>query len=378
MLRTNRAALLCALLAGPMLASAQTPPMDHSAMPGMDHGRMGHGDVQPRSEGATDGMDHGQMDHSQMKDMDDGQMKGMDHGQMEGMDHGRMKGMDHKAMQQTDRGPKGYTGMVPGGKRTIEGMDHDGMQGMDHGSMNMQGGSPPPDARDPDAYSDGLQLGPLPGKDMADNDPYGQLLLDQFEGYRATNGETGIRLDAQAWYGTDLNKLWLKAETSRANGILGATRLEALYTRAFAPYFGWQAGLRHDVGGGPSRNWAAFGVQGLAPYWFDVEATAYIGEGGRTALRFEAEYDLRITQRIVLQPDAEVAFFGKNDRDRNIGSGLSDAALGLRLRYEITRKFAPYVGVSWGRAFGNTADMLRRAGGEVSETRFVAGIRMWF
>lgn len=319
-LRLCRAAALCSVLASPVLATAQTaPPMKHSAMPGMDRG----------------------------------DMKEMNHGKR---DHGGTKSLDQESMQEMDHG----------------GMDMDKM--MD----SMQGGSPPPDARDPDAYSNGLVLDHLPGMDMADDDPYGQLLLDQFEGYRSNGGEAGIRLDAQAWWGTDLNKLWLKTEGSRSNGTLGSTRMEVLYNRAFSPYFGWQVGWRHDTGGGPSRNWAAFGVQGLASYWFDIEATAYVGEAGRTALRLEAEYDLRITQRLVLQPDAEAKLFGRSDPERGIGSGLSSLDLGLRLRYEITRKFAPYVGMSWERKFGNTADLARKAAGDVSETRFVAGIRLWF
>ena len=328
------------------------------------------------------------MDNSNMKGMDHSQMEGMssdkpkDSGDMKGMDHGDMKGMDHDQM-------KGMGRDQPKGSGSMQGIDHDSMkgsdsmQGMDHGGMKgmgpMQGGSAPPDARDPDAYSNGLTLGHLPGMDMADNDPYAQLLLDQFEGYRSSSGETGIRLDAQAWYGTDLNKLWFKAEGGRAGGQLGETRTELLYNRAFAPYFGWQAGVRHDFGGGgPNRNWAAVGVQGLAPYWFDVEATVYVGPSGRNAFRFKGEYDLRITQRFVLQPDLEFALYGKNDPELNIGSGLAEADLGLRLRYEITRKFAPYIGVSWGRKFGNTADFARRAGEPVGESRFVAGIRLWF
>ena len=331
-LRISRAVALCFAMSGPLVALAQS---DAS-----------------KPDPAVQGMDHKKMDH--------GNMKGMDHGDMKGMDHGDMKGKS---------------------SGTMEGMDHDSMQGMDHSGMNMdsmQGGSAPPDARNPDAYSNGLELDMLPGMHLSDKDPYGQLLLNQFEGFRGRGGETGIRLDAQAWYGTDLNKLWLKAESERSNGTLGSTRLEALYNRAFAPYFGWQAGWRHDVGGGPSRNWAALGIQGLAPYWFDLEATAYVGESGRTALRLEAEYELYITQRVVLQPDVEVQFYGKNDAERGIGSGLSNVDFGLRLRYEITRKFAPYIGVDWGRKFGNTADFARQGGGDVSETRIVAGIRMWF
>ena len=338
----------------------QTKHMDHSQTKGMNHG-------EPKGPAPMQGMDHSQMkgmDHDDMKHL--GSMPGMDHNQMKAP--GAMEGMDHSKMQGLQRRSKQGSSAMPG-------MEHGEMKGM--GSM--QGGSAPPDARDPDAYSDGLPLTMLPGMDMADNDPYGQLLLDQFEGYRGNDGKAGIRLDAQAWYGTDLNKLWLKAEGSYSESRLGATRTEVLYNRAFAPYFGWQVGARHDFGGGgPGRNWAAFGIQGLAPYWFDVEATAYVGPAGRTALRLEAEYDLRITQRLVLQPDVELKLFGSDDPERGIGSGLSGTELGLRLRYEITRKFAPYIGVSWGRKFGNTADFARRAGEPVGESRIVAGIRLWF
>ncbi len=322
-LQISRMIALCFAFSGPVIAMAQSDASSED----------------PAAQG---------MDHSNMPGMNQGDMKGKSSGMMEGMDHDSMQGLDHPGMN------------------------------MDNMMDSMQGGSPPPDARDPDAYSDGLELGPLPGMHLTDDAAYGKLLLDQFEGFRGRGGETGIRLDAQAWYGTDLNKLWLKAESERSNGTLGSTRLEALYNRAFSPYFGWQAGWRHDVGGGPSRNWAALGIQGLAPYWFDLEATAYVGESGRTALRLEAEYELYITQRAVLQPDVEVQIYGKNDPERGIGSGLSNVDLGLRLRYEITRKIAPYIGVDWGRKFGNTADLARRSGGDVSETRFVAGIRIWY
>ena len=352
--------------------------MDHSQMKGMSGGKPeGAGAMQGMDHSQMPGMDHGDMkgmDHSQMKGMSGGKpegagaMQGMDHSQMKGMDHGDMKGMDHSQM-------KGMGGNKSEGAGDMQGMDHGSMEGM--GSM--QGGSAPPDARDPDAYSNGLTLSLLPGMHMLDDAPYGQVLLDQFEGYRSSSGESGIRFDAQAWYGTDLNKVWLKAEGGRAGGQLGETRAEVLYNRAFAPYFGWQAGVRHDFGGGgPGRNWGAVGVQGLAPYWFDVEATAYVGPSGRTAFRFKGEYDLRITQRLVLQPDLEFDIYGKSDPERDIGSGLAEADLGFRLRYEITRKFAPYIGVSWGRKFGNTADFARRSGEPVGESRIIAGIRLWF
>jgi len=250
---------------------------------------------------------------------------------------------------------------------------------MDMGAMmkSMQGGTPPPDARDPDAYADGLTHGPMPGMDMADNDAYTHVLLNQFELFKGRDG-SGQALDAQAWFGTDRNKLWLKASGERSGGRLGATRLEGLWNHAIAAYWGLQTGIRHDVGDGPSRTWAAFGVQGLAPYWFEVEATAYAGPRGRTALRLEAEYELLLTQRLILQPDVEVNLYGKNDPERGIGRGVSDIDVGLRLRYEITRKFAPYVGVVYSRKFGNTASYARAAGERVSDTQVVAGIRIWF
>ena len=194
----------------------------------------------------------------------------------------------------------------------------------------------------------------MPGMDMADDTPHASLILDRLEAFHTRDGN-GQALDAQAWYGGDIDKLWLKLDGERTNGRLGATRMEALWNHAIAPYWGLQLGVRHDVGDGPSRNWAAFGVQGLAPYWFEVQATAYVGPQGRTALRFEAEYELLLTQRLVLQPNVKASVYGKRDPERSIGAGLSDVEAGLRLRYEITRKFAPYIGVVWNRKFGGTA-----------------------
>ena len=126
------------------------------------------------------------------------------------------------------------------------------------------------------------------------------------------------------------------------------------------------------------RAGSALGVQGLAPYFFEVEATAYFGEGGRTAARFSAEYDLLFTQRLVLQPELEFTLHGKSDPERGTGSGFSDAQLALRLRYEIRRELAPYIGVAWVRHFGNTADLLRASGEDDSDVQFLAGVRFWF
>lgn len=282
----------------------------------------------------------------------------MDHGSMPGMDHGSMKGMDHGSMQEM---PK------PEDKPSM-----DAMGGMKMGPM--QGGKPPPDARDPDAHAEGLKPGRMRGMDMADNDRYGYLLIDKLEYAQ----EATMRFDGMAWYGGDYNKLWLKADAERTAGRLGATRTEALWDRTFATYWSTQAGIRHDTGDGPSRNWAALGVQGLAPYWFDVEATLYAGESGRTAARVELEYELLLTQRLILQPNVEVNLHGRNDPARGIGSGLSNMEAGLRLRYEIRRQFAPYIGVSWERKFGNTADFARAEGEDVRSTNVVVGVRAWF
>ncbi|MEO6362169.1 MAG: copper resistance protein B, partial [Caldimonas sp.] len=244
------------------------------------------------------------MDHGQMKGMDHGQGKGMSPGPMKGMDHGQMKeGMDHGKMDhgKMDHGKK-EEGAAPKKEAAEPGAMKDmDMKGMDMDSMmkSMQGGRAPADARDPDAYSNGLTLGHMAGMDMADDTPHAYLILDRLEAFHTRDGN-GQALDAQAWYGGDIDKLWLKLDGERTNGRLGATRMEALWNHAIAPYWGLQLGVRHDVGDGPSRNWAAFGVQGLAPYWFEVQATAYVGPQGRTALRFEAEYELLLTQRLVL------------------------------------------------------------------------------
>jgi copper resistance protein B len=136
--------------------------------------------------------------------------------------------------------------------------------------------------------------------------------------------------------------------------------------------------VRYDSGEGPNRGWLAFGVQGLAPYWFETDISAYLGEGGRTALRIETDYELLLTQRLILQPRVEVNAYGRDDTRRGLGSGLSDMTAGLRLRYEIRREFAPYVGVEWAGTFGDSRDLARANGEEAYATRLVAGLRFWF
>ncbi len=249
---------------------------------------------------------------------------------------------------------------------------------MDMRTMDMPPGARPPGVRDPD-YSDGVGDGDgaMRGMDMADDAKRLSVRFDNLE-YRHDGHDPAQSLDAQAWYGGDLDKLWLKLEGERSAGRLGATRVEALWNHALTTYWDVQSGLRHDLGQGPARDWAAIGVQGLAPYWVDLEATAYVGQSGRIAFRVEAQYDIRFTQRWILQPDVEANVYRKDDPARGIGAGLSNVEVGLRLRYEVARKFAPYAGVVWSRKFGRTSRYARAAGRGWKETNIVAGIRIWF
>ncbi len=210
---------------------------------------------------------------------------------------------------------------------------------------------------------------------MHDDAAFGMFELDQFE--HAIDGSGATTWEIEAWYGKDIDKLWLRSEGEYETGRLD-DRVELFWDRAFAGFWDWQLGARHDAGLGRSRDWAAFGVQGLAPYWIKIETTAYVGEQGRTAARLRAEYELLFTQRLILQPEAELNLYSHNDPQRDIGSGLSDATFGLRLRYEIRREFAPYLGVVWTHRYGNAADFARAAGRDPSDTQLVVGVRVWF
>jgi copper resistance protein B len=251
------------------------------------------------------------------------------------------------------------------------------MGGMDHGTMSMQGGAAPPDARDPHAWSGGEDFGPIPRPRMGDEEKFGALMIDRLEAVR-TDENTSTAYDVQAWYGRDYDRALLKAEGEIDAGELMEAQTELLWSHALAAYWNTQLGVRYDSGIGPDRSWLAFGFQGLAPYWFELDIAAYVGESGRSALRLEAEYELLLTQRLILQPRVEANVYGKRDAARETGSGLSDVSAGLRLRYEIRREFAPYVGVEWAGQYGATADYARAAGDDTRETRIVAGLRMWY
>jgi copper resistance protein B len=311
---------------------------------------------------------------------------------MSGMDHG---GMAMPAPAATTAAPIGVTvttrkpaaKSVPPAEESHQ-MHHQAMPGMDHATPSahgpmqgmtmapMQGGGPPPDARSPD-YSDGLGHVSTHGTGMHDSGGLGMLLIDQLEEFHGRDGN-GQSWEVNGWHGNDTDKLWVRSEGERSGSRLEDGEVEALWDHAIAAFWSAQLGARHDFGAGPKRDWAAFGVQGLAPYWFEIQATAYAGPSGRTAARLRAVYELLFTQRLILQPELEVNLHGKSDPARGVGSGLTDAKLGLRLRYEIRREFAPYIGVVWIRRFGAAANFARDEHQAVSDRQWVAGLRIWF
>ncbi len=285
--------------ASPAKTMSGMPNMDHHAMSGMDHHAMPgtdhpwppsvppapSGDIQGMDHGAMPGMDHGSMSGRSpaakpaVQSGESGNMQGMDHSAMPGMSPEAMKGMDH--------------GSMPGmSHRAAQGTDP--MAGMTMGPM--QGGSAPPNAHSPD-YSDGLTYGSMEHLNMHGSAPFGMLLLDQLEAFDGKSG-SGQTWEVQGWYGNDTNKLWIRTEGDRRRGKIEGGDVEAFWNRNIATFWSTQMGVRHELGDGPTRNWGAFGIQGLAPYWFELEATGYVGPSGRTAARLRAEYELLFTQRL--------------------------------------------------------------------------------
>lgn len=196
--------------------------------------------------------------------------------------------------------------------------------------------------------------------------------------YQAKRGGDGYRWEGSAFYGGDINRFVLKTEGEGAfKGGVDAAEVQGLYSRAIGRYFDLQAGVRQDFAP-KNRTYLTLGTEGLMPYWFDVSAAAFLSTKGEVLGRVEGTYDLRLTQRLVLQPRAELNFAAQNTAETRTGSGLSNAELGLRLRYEICREFAPYIGVSFDRRVGRTADYARAAGEDVRSTAFVVGLRAWF
>lgn len=302
---------------------------------------------------------------------------------MSGHDMSSMPGMEMPANP-----PAGQTGSSMPGMQ-MPGHDMSAMPGMQMPGMAAAGtdlpaGNAPPPPLPSDHAADRVydlasmamarhHLGEFHG-----NQKLAQVLWNIAE-YQARKGRDGYEWDADAWYGGDINRLWVKSEGEGTFGKrIDSAEVQALYSHAIDPYFWVQAGIRYDFRPDPSRVYATVGIEGLAPSFFDVEGALYLSNKGEFMGRTQAWYDQRITQRLILQPRAEVSFAAQNSRDIGVGAGLSDASLGLRLRYDIRREFAPYVGAQYRRAFGRTRDYLRAQGEDAGGWSLLAGVRTWF
>ncbi len=275
----------------------------------------------------------------------------------------------------------------PAPKEGHSGMDMSGdMQGMDMPAAptkmemgGMQGGKAPADARNSDDYSDGYRNSTLPNYEMADQISIPKVLVDELE-FASGNEGQGIGWSVLLTNGTDSNKLWLRSQglkNSKEERLDPESSAEALWWHSTGPYWGTLVGVRQDIGKG-ATTWLAAGVEGLAPYWFDVQLTGYVGSDGRLAARAKLSYEALLTNRLILTPQVEANVYSKQSLDRELGSGFSNVELSARMRYEVSRKFAPYIGYVWERALGGTADFRRSRGEGPGEHRFVAGLRLWW
>jgi len=298
--------------------------------------------------------DHGQMDHGQMGH---GQM---DHGQM---DHGAMEQEDHSAHQapaaDAHAGHDGPAsdGDIPAGTAPSVPADHAA-----------------------DAFYNSAEMARARAAMLKESGgmAFSQLMLDRLE-YRMGKGADGYHWEGEGWIGGDINRFAFKTEGEGAfGGPLERAEVQALYSRAIDPWFNLEAGVRHDIRPDPRRTYGVVGIEGLAPYWFEVSAQAFLSNRGDAHLRLEGSYDQRISQRLILQPAAEINVAAQDVPELGIGSGVSDVELGLRLRYEFVREFAPYVGVNWERKLGDTARFARADGERASATSLVMGVRFWF
>jgi copper resistance protein B len=219
---------------------------------------------------------------------------------------------------------------------------------------------------------------PLYAHEMAEGDYYTAVMLDRLEARNSNSGHSTY-WEGQGWTGSDLHKAWLKTQGDAVQGKTQTADIQLLYSRAIAPFWDAQFGARHDFSSAtmPAREWLAIALKGLAPYNFDVDASAYLGNQGAAA-RLKASYVLLLTQRLALLPEAEANLYGRPDPLRALGSGLSSLDLGMRLKYEIMREVAPYLGVTWSGKYGATASYARASGAPARQAALVAGVRLWW
>jgi len=225
----------------------------------------------------------------------------------------------------------------------------------------------------------GLGTTPAAGQVM-DHTRYLYLFAQHLEQAPGLAGDP-VRLEGEAWYGGNYDRLWMKFDGDVATqGDEGDVEVQALYSHLFSPYWDVQAGVRVDGlwgEGSRARPHAVIAVQGLAPYWFEVESALFVSAAGDVSARLEASYDLLLTQRLILEPDVELNAALQDVPEWGVGSGLTSTELGLRLRYEVRREFAPYVGYAWTRSYAGTADLARAAGELAHRGSLVAGVTVW-
>jgi copper resistance protein B len=292
-------------------------------------------------------------------------------------DHGAMEhaSMDHASMEHAS---------MQHGQAQHGAMDHAAMEHAPHPQATTQTPASPTASAvprmpipEPTAEEIAAAFAPLQHHAMHAPGINHYVLLDRLEAFDTTRG-SGQDWEARAWIGGDIDRLWLRSEGERQDGRTQAASVEAFYGHAISPWWDLLVGARQDIGAGEHRNWAAFGVQGLAPYKFETEATLYVGSGSRAALRLEGEYEVLLTNRLILQPRVEASIALTDDDRRGVDSGLEQVEVGLRLRYEITRRFAPYIGWVHSRSFGDTARRAAIDDEPARDSRFVAGVRIWF
>ena len=210
-----------------------------------------------------------------------------------------------------------------------------------------------------------------------DDDP----ILTKFMGEIETSKSGDERIRAwgvNAWVGKDLGKVWIKSEGEIEGGVVSEGEIQVLYSKAVSAYWDLQYGIKRDFKPSPTRTWGVLAVKGLAPYLVEIDASLFAGANRRTAARLEAEYEYMFTQKVVLSTEVELNVFGRDDEATGTGSGLSNIGAGVKLGYEFSREFIPYIGVSWGKKYGNTAIYSRDEGEDTENTQFVVGVKFWF
>ena len=223
-----------------------------------------------------------------------------------------------------------------------------------------------------------INLAMLPAFAKMEDDPIEtKLMLDKFEVGRV-DGSNIQAWEGGVWIGQDLNKLWLKSDGERVAGETEGTETRLLYSRAIDPFWDLQVGLRHDTTVNAKRNYINFGIQGLAPYYFETDANLSVSKKGQVKFNTSFEYEMMLTQKLVLSPEVELNAYAKDDKPMGVAAGFSDIEAGLRLRYEVIREFAPYIGVNWAKKLGKTADLASDEGENSSETSVVLGVRAWY